>query len=99
MGVDTRFGHTICFFSVATATISGMVVVKQRFPRQSYANRVAGVAEDMAEWVPGLLEFARGKDSWMRDDREVEKAEARSAAIQDVVAELQELAIRITAIR
>lgn len=89
----------ILAFSAAMCNNNGMPVARARFPRTAYARRAAELAADMSEWVPWLLEFARGPDAWMHSDQEVRRAETRATAIQGIVAELHACAMEISAIR
>jgi hypothetical protein len=70
-----------------------------RFPRTSYARRAAGLAQDIHAWRSAYLERARGRDNWVLDDRTVGKLEDRAAELEDLVVELQGVALRIQALR
>lgn len=85
--------------SAAIRHNSGMSTANARFPRTAYARRAARLAEDLGFWSGSLKDFARGPDSWMPSVAAVNRAEARAFALDDLVHDLQEIAIRIEAIR
>lgn len=76
-----------------------MTATMVRFPRRAYARRAAELAEDLELWVPGLLEYAHGNESWILSPQKVARAEERAAVIQDLVETLQVVTMRLAAIR